>query len=348
MARRIVLFLNVLFAFFFLAAGTSVAFGDSLVVAQWNLQNLYDPDDDPKTKGDDSYTSSGWTRWTFGRYRMKLTNVADVVSSMKPDIICLEEIENRRVLTDLQEVLANVFNWEMKEIVHRDSTDPRAIDNAILSRYKPTNVKWIKAPGSRPSVFAHFEIMGAPIVIVANHWKSRSGNAKISEAKREVIADRVRDEYRKRLAKDASLAIIVTGDFNDSFDDRVPLECGPFSTNMVSVLEKGDSLFCLSALLPEDKRGTFFYSQSRSWFSFDTMNVSRGLLPMGEPSSPWVVDFGSYQVYVEDRMRYGDFGAPYAFRRVGTKHGHRFEYGYSDHFPLLVKVKLRKSKAKSN
>ena len=34
MARRMVLFLNVLFAFFFLATGTSVAFGDSLVVAQ--------------------------------------------------------------------------------------------------------------------------------------------------------------------------------------------------------------------------------------------------------------------------------------------------------------------------
>lgn len=314
----------------------------SLVIAQWNLENLYDAVDDPATTGDDAFSPGGWARWTDYRYRLKLTNIAEIVSHIRPDILCVQEVENLGVLDDLREVLDNVFSWPMPYVVHKESPDPRGQECAILSRVVPRKAKWLN-PGQylHPSPCAEFSVGGRPLLVICNHWKSRTGNPKISAAKREVQADKVRDEYRRQLGKDPSLAILVTGDFNDSMDDRIPLECGPFRTNLVQVLEEGDSLFCLSSLLPKEARSTFFYSQAKSWHSFDTMNVSRGLLPDGVPASPWQVDFASYRVYVEDKMKMGEFGAPYPTRQVGTKTGHVYHYGYSDHFPVVVTIRAR-------
>lgn len=329
------------------AAGASDAaesVPEQIVVAQWNAENFYDTEDDPASAGDDSYTSR-WAGWTDARYRLKLTNIADVVSRMKPDILCIEEVENRRVLDDLREVLENVFGWPMEYVVHKDSRDPRGLDCAILSRFKTGRVKWINSiSGLHESPCAEFRLGGDTLTIIGNHWKSRTGNSKISAAKREVQADKVREEYLRRLEANPAAAIIVTGDFNDDMEDKVPLEAAQFRTNITEVLEGGDSLFCLSALLPQEQRGTFFYSQAKSWHSFDTINVSRGLLPGGEPSSGWVADFATYRIYAEDGMRMGEYGAPYPMRRGNThgRDGHTFYLGYSDHFPVMVTLRRRR------
>ncbi len=322
------------------AAPTTAPPRDAIVIAQWNAENFYDTEDDPDTSGDDPFSPGGWARWTEARYRLKLTNIADIVSAMKPDILCIEEVENLRVLQDLQEVLSESFQWPMEFVVHKDSRDPRALDCAMLSRIKPGKVKWLNAAsGLHASPCAEFKIDGATLTVIGNHWKSRTGNSKISAAKREVQADKVREEYLRRLEADPAAAIVVTGDFNDSIGDRVPLDCAMFRTNITEVLEGGDSLFCLSALLPEDGRGTFFYLSAKKWHSFDTINVSRGLLPEGNPASPWAVDFTTYRIYVEDRMRMGEYGAPYPTRR--NTHGESPTYytGYSDHFPLVVTLR---------
>lgn len=325
------------------ASGDAATGPDAIVIAQWNAENFYDFEDDPDSPGDDAYSPGGWASWTEPRYRLKLTNIAEVVSALRPDILCIEEVENLRVLKDLQEVLAGAFLWPMEHVVHKDSRDPRGLDCAMLSRFKPSKVKWVYgAQGLHASPCADFRIGGATLTVIGNHWKSRTGNTKVSAAKREVQADKVREEYQKRLAADPAAAIVVTGDFNDDMEDRVPLECALFRTNLVEVVERGDTLFCLSALLPREKRGTFFYSQGKSWNSFDTINVSRGLLPEGAPASPWVADFASYRVYAEDKMRMGEYGAPYPMRRGNTHgDGHTFFLGYSDHFPVTVTLRRR-------
>lgn len=329
------------------AAGVSAPLlREAIVVAQWNAENFYDPADDPDTPGDDAYSPGGWANWTEARYRLKLTNIAEIASALKPDILCIEEVENRRVLEDLQEVFSGAFQWPMDFIVHKDSRDPRALDCAMLSRIRPGKTKWLNTTsGLHASPCVEFDIDGATLTVIGNHWKSRTGNAKISAAKREVQADKVREEYLRRLAEDPAAAIVVTGDFNDDMEDHIPLDCAMFRTNMTEVLEGGDSLFCLSSLLPKEGRGTFFYSQGKSWHSFDTINVSRGLLPEGAPASPWTVDFGTYRVYAEDRMRMGEFGAPYPMRR-GNTHGagHTFFLGYSDHFPVVVTLRRRRAR----
>ncbi len=316
---------------------------DGLTIAQWNVENLFDYENDPDNTGDDQYTRSGWTRWTEERYRLKLTNIAEVVSCMAPDILCLEEVENKRVLVDLQEVLRNVYNYEMSVIIHKDSKDMRGIDCAILSKYKAKKVKWLNIGyGSRPSPFAEFIINGSPLTVVGNHWKSRSGNKEKSDAKRKTNATKVRAEYQRRLKDNPSAAIIVAGDFNDNCDDLITTDVAGFRLDMNEVLRDPENvLFCLSSLLPEDKRGTYFYSQTKRWNSFDTINISHGLLPSAKHQSDWVVDLESYKIFVLPQMRMEPYGAPKPARRVGTKTGHIFIYGYSDHFPVIVKIKRR-------
>ena len=154
-----------------------------VVVASWNVENLFDADDDPLNPGDDEYTPGGWTRWTEGRYRHKLTNLVDVVHEIRPDILCVMEVENRRVLDDLADLLTERHGFSLPWLSHRDSPDQRGIDTAILSRIKPVDVAWLRPhPLQRDDVIATFSPAGHPFTVLVNHWKSRYGKKAVSDA----------------------------------------------------------------------------------------------------------------------------------------------------------------------
>lgn len=312
-----------------------------VVVASWNVENLFDADDDPANPGDDEYTPAGWTRWTEPRYRHKLTNLAEVVSELRPDILCLMEVENRRVVADLAALVEERHGWRMPVIVHRDCGDMRGIDTAILSRVEPKAVVWLKPLAiQRDIIAADFEIGGRPLTVIVNHWKSRYGKQAESDALRELEARTVRAEVDRRLADDPAAAILVTGDFNDNIDSVIPIAHAGFSLDEGAVRQDGKLLFNLSSTLSGEARGTYFYSQARSWNSFDMVNLSRGLLTNGVPASPWQVRPETFRIHAPPRMRQEN-GAPYPFRRVGTRQGQRIYTGYSDHFPVCVTVEAR-------
>ena len=118
-------------------------------IAFYNVENLFDYEDDPITFDDDR-TPDGKDHWTQEIYEAKLANMAKVISEIgedvtgtSPAIIGVSEIENRRVLEDLlnQEPLVK----KDYGIVHFDSPDRRGIDVALLYQKKlfiPTNYKW--------------------------------------------------------------------------------------------------------------------------------------------------------------------------------------------------------------
>ena len=76
-------------------------------IAFYNVENLFDTINDPKT-WDDDRTPKGKDRWTSIIYNKKIENIARVISDIgseltnsSPSIIGLCEIENKRVLIDL-------------------------------------------------------------------------------------------------------------------------------------------------------------------------------------------------------------------------------------------------------
>lgn len=323
------------------AAGEGSAYraeDGEIVVCNWNLENLFDTEDDPANDGDNGYTPRGWMYWTENRYRLKLEHLADIIVEMKPDILCVEEVENRRVLEDLVRQVRKQNRHPMPYIVHRESTDKRGIDCAILATRKPDSEKWLKpVHGLRDTVVATFTYHGRTITVMGNHWKSKLGKKQESDELRARCARAVRNELDRILKENPGAAILVTGDFNDDASSPALREVAKFSVDAEAVRNdpEGLLLYNLSATLPAGEKGTYYYAAGRKWNMLDTMAVTRGMCG-GKPGAPWRVKEGSYQIFKTDAQCTKE-GVPLPFRRIRRKDiGDVYSTGYSDHFPIRL------------
>ena len=100
--------------------------------AWWNVENLFDTRDDPKTN-DDEFTPQGDRHWTRHRLANKINGIYKTLVMMDlPDVVGLGEVENAYVLRELCQgtPLAQV----PYRYVHYDSPDRRGIDVALIYR----------------------------------------------------------------------------------------------------------------------------------------------------------------------------------------------------------------------
>src|SRR5690606_14488059 len=115
-------------------------------VAFYNVENLFDTENDPFTFDDDR-TPTGKDIWTPAKYEDKLKKLARVISEIgfettgfPPVILGICEIENLKVLEDLvnePRLLSNNYG-----IIHYDSPDSRGIDVALIYKkniFSPTS-----------------------------------------------------------------------------------------------------------------------------------------------------------------------------------------------------------------
>ena len=312
-----------------------------LVIASWNVENLFDPDNDPANPGAVDFTPDGWERWTSARYALKLDRLAEVIAAMRPDVLCLSEVENRRVLEDLVRILRVRRHYDLPVILHREGEDPRGIDVAMLARFAPVATNWITpVPQMRDILIARFVVGGRPLTVFANHWKSWAGTPDENVRIRTIEAKAAHAEIRRRLNADPSCALIAAGDFNDNVDSDVLTNAASFVLGLPSDKNpaRAGSLYNLSVLLAPTDRGTFYYGMDRVWNSFDSMSVSRGMLPGAGQPSVWLVATNQYGPFVLPQQREKK-GRPLSFRRVRKKDengkmGDAYITGYSDHFPV--------------
>ena len=321
--------------------GCAWAVTNQLVVASWNVENLFDTVDDPSNAGDDGYTPRGWSRWTEARYALKLQHLADVLFAMQPDVVCLTEVENRRVLEDLSECLKSRHGYGLPVIVHREGGDLRGIDVAVMAKMAPVATNWFcVVPGQRDVLVCDFVFSGRKLTVLANHWKSQLGKKSESDGIRTREARSVREFLDRRLREAPASAILVAGDFNDTVTSRILIEEAGFSIDRERVYgdTSGRLLYNLSGGLPEAARGTYYYSPAKQWDAFDSMSVTRGMLDGVVPAAAWHVRPGSYGVF-KLREQCSLSGAPLPFRRVRSKEvGDVYLTGYSDHFPVRVEL----------
>ena len=315
-----------------------------LVIASWNVENLFDPYNDPTNPGAVDFTPGGLERWTSARYALKLDHLAEIIASMQPDVLCLAEVENCRVLEDLVCVLHVKCNYELPVILHREGGDRRGIDVAMLARFAPTATEWIApVPQQRDILIARFEVAGRSLTVCLNHWKSWLGPKEEDVAIRTIEARTARAEVARRLAKNSAAAIMALGDFNDNADAAIlTTEAGfaLWSPSAVVATNGATVLFNLSGLLAPAARGTFYYGKDRVWNSFDSMSVSRGMLPGAAQPSAWQVATNSYGPFALPQQR-DRYGHPLSFHRARKKDENgvfhdTYITGYSDHFPVRV------------
>ena len=207
-------------------------------IAFYNVENLYDYEDDPLT-WDNDWTPNGKNNWTKENYKDKLSKLAKVISEIgsdvtgtTPDIIGLAEIENRRVLEDLisQPELAN-HNYG---IIHYDSPDRRGIDVALIYKkdwfspkfqkpyelilYNVLNLE--KRKYTRDQLLVSGFLDNEEIHFIVNHWPSRFGGAKMSQSSRAKAARLNRKIIDSIFSENPYAKIITMGDFNDNPTDE--------------------------------------------------------------------------------------------------------------------------------
>lgn len=310
-----------------------------VVVASWNVENLFDTEDDPENKGDDGFTPRGWMRWTVARYALKLEHLAEIIVQMRPDVLCLTEIENRRVLDDLVKVLRDRHAYALPAIMHRDSSEKRGIDVAMLARLAPVATNWLHtAKGQREVLACDFVFEEKPLTVLVNHWKSQLGKKAESDEIRRKEAHAVREYLDRRLKEDPAAAILVAGDFNDAPISSILTEVAGFDLDEKRVREdmSGRLLFNLAGSLPESARATYYYAAAKQWNTLDMVSVTRGMLACVAPAAAWRVKADGYRVF-KSPTQCSEQGTPLPFRRVRSKAvGDIFLTGYSDHFPVCV------------
>jgi predicted extracellular nuclease len=315
--------------------------GKTVVVAFYNMENLFDTEDDPAID-DAEFLPQGANQWNQDRYKRKLANMAKVIDQLGsedgPDILGMCEVENRKVLEDL--VVTSALKKKGYAIAHMDSPDKRGIDVALIykeKRFTPLYQKGYTVPFPEDQELATrdvFLVKGIldkkhDVTFIVNHWPSRRGGEKESSWKRERAAQTLRTVVDSILNMDPYANVIMMGDFNDE----------PLDMSMNKTLKAGkDSVEAMSTLLyncmapiKAEGRGTLKFNGG--WNLFDQMVVSAAMITN---KSLLHYQKGSANIYNPQWMRQTDPG-DWMDAPKRTFIGKRYiEDGYSDHFPVYI------------
>jgi len=167
-------------------------------------------------------------------------STAEVIKSLKADIQCLVEVEDRPAMNDFgTDLIASKFAFNMCI----DGNDPRGIDVGVYSKFPIENIKTnIFLKQGRSKVFSRdcleltFKLPnGKNLFLLLNHFKSKMNNNAAADARRRNQADMVKSILTQRydLINDF---VVVAGDFNDTPDSAV-LQSLLSTPNLTDVLE---------------------------------------------------------------------------------------------------------------
>lgn len=304
----------------------------SVTIAFYNVENLFDTIDDPAINDDDFLPGSD-KKWNTERYNKKLNDLAKVLASINkeefPELIGLCEVENLSVLEDLvetEELAAGKYR-----IVHVDSPDKRGIDVALLYRASEftafSHDAILVNPGfeTRDILYVNGKLGKEEVHLLINHWPSRIGGVKKSEPYRILAAEILKDIVDDILKEDAQAKIIIMGDMNDEPDNK----------SLAEVLEAASpdtiaNLYNLMFPVKEQNEGSYYYQGN--WNILDNLIVSESVLH----GDGFVVNDEFGKIFHEPWMEYINKNGNMLPDR--TYSGSYYNGGVSDHFPVYVQL----------
>ena len=312
-------------------------------VGFYNLENLFDTEDDPKIK-DEEYTPDGSKNWDSTKYANKLENMSMVISKLgtevTPDgmaVLGVSEIENRKVLEDL--VAHKNLNARNYKIVHYDSPDHRGIDVGLLYNEKYFTVtnsvayelKFADAPDytTRDQLLVSGKLDGEPMHFIVAHWPSRRGGQVASEPRRIDAARLGRRIIDSLLIVDPTAKIVLMGDLND---DPVNASVKEYikAKSKVGKVKEGDMF---NTMYDHFKQGNGTLAWRDAWNLFDQLIISKSMT--SSDASTYV--YHKSVVYNKDFLKQKDgryAGYPHRTHAAG-----QYLNGYSDHFPVYLILK---------
>ena len=298
-----------------------------LTFVELNCENLFDYHHD-EGKDDTEYLPEATRHWTKKRYWQKLNNIAQELLSCSddgiPDMIALCEVENDSVLHDLtsRSLLRNAGY----EYLMTNSPDLRGIDVALL--YSPFTFAPIRSYSIRVTPVERMRptrdilyacgqtVSGDTLHVFVVHFPSRFGGEKYSQPFRQAAADRLCQSIDSIQTVTSEPKILIAGDFNDGDESLI-----------IQQIERHDiHNLTKEASAPKDIQGTYRYKGQ--WESIDHI--------LGSPyifNKVCAASIHAPQFLLEDEKRYG------GYRPRRTYNGPRYQPGYSDHLPLVVRFR---------
>lgn len=309
----------------------------SYTIAFYNIENLFDIENDPLTN-DDDFLPTSVKRWTPKRYQNKLRKLGSVISKIgdedteiAPIIVGLAEVENKNVLSDL--VRSKNLIEESYSYVHYDSSDERGIDVALLYKsdiFKIENSEtfsvYLKTDSgerdyTRDILLVQGKIGQETLSIIVNHWSSRREGEKETEHKRVAAANVVNSIIKRLKKEDINAKVIVMGDFNDNPND-----------NSLSLLEKESDLYNPFKTVWSRDKGSQNYDFQ--WNLFDQILISTNFFGSNNSS----LSFDDANIFNDKSLT--QYHGKYKGQPFRTYVGKKYKGGYSDHFPVFIQLKI--------
>lgn len=305
------------------------------LVMFYNVENLFSPDPKPKHKLDP--TISGFRNWDERKYQNKLHKIANVLRLIEekeevlPMIIGLAEVYAEENLKDL--VKLEPFN-DYFGVVHYDSLDERGVDTALLFdkrkleviESEPISFVFENEQNSKENfdttrdvLFCKLKFNEEIINVFVVHLPSKR-EADINKPKRDFILNSLKERILK--LKEADEAVIICGDFNEN----------PVEENLNNLLyDEGVNKILANPYVELYNKKIYSTFHYREGLLFDQILLSNHFfLPIHNLEFSEAVVFNSDKISSWDKKFKG--------RPFRTYSGTRYLGGYSDHYPVYIKL----------
>lgn len=311
---------------------------NTFTLAFYNIENLFDIENDPLTN-DDDFLPTSRKRWTPKRYNNKLRKLGSVISKIGPDdsvkapvLVGLAEVENKRVLNDLinSEHLSN----EGYSYIHYDSDDERGIDVALL--YKKEFFKILNSETysiylqneeglqdyTRDILVVKGSINGEILNLIITHWSSRREGQQETEFKRITAAIKINAIIKNIKTDNPEAKIVLMGDFNDNPNDK-----------SLQLVENESNLFNPFKTIWSRDKGSL--NHNFEWNLFDQILFTTNFFN----STNNKLSFKHADVFNGKFLT--QYHGKYKGQPFRTYVGKKYKGGYSDHFPVYITLKTQ-------
>lgn len=329
---------------------------DVVKIMTYNVENLFDTEDDPG-KEDETYLPLALKKgeiksrcktlkkhyyvdecltldWSNDLLDKKMQRLSDVVLQVNngkgPDILILEEVENKNVLEKWRNSYLKPAGYS--EAILIEGKDDRGIDVAMLTRLplegeaKLHDIDFTIPEDEKSKHFKSRGILqtrlklsdGTILNVFGGHFPSQGSTTPYRE--RAILK---MNELKKTIP-DNELAV-AGGDFNITVDeDR---KHGLYNKQLASEWKVSHMIGC------HDCKGTEYYPRNREWSFLDALLFHPKLT---DSKSAWQVNVDSIQVPQESKYQWSRFGTPARFNNGKSK------TGVSDHWPVYAELVLMK------
>lgn len=313
-------------------------------VAFWNLENLFDIEE---SEDRPDYLKKQLRKelagWSLDVLKKKVSQLGAIIKQLNegrgPDILGVCEIENENVMRVLIDALGDL--GRTYAVAHADTQDKRGIDVAFLfdadkyTSHEQFSHSIQKRTATRDIFQVNLKtVAGNTLVVVGNHWPSRSGGQYQSEPFRMMAGETLayfHERILEELGKD--VAVIAMGDFNDEPYDRAVREYAQSIREGRAILNATSIDYFYNLMWGElgQRAATYYFGNQPNLL--DQFWVSRSFL---EAAGKFAVGESSVRICnLPELIATGDYPRPRKFGRPSSPSSFDPD-GYSDHFPIAV------------